>query len=68
MNIYVSQLKKSISQKLENVNDADYLATLDAILTYETISGNGRMPNPVEKTFRLRSMHWVKKFMPFIFY
>ena len=63
MNIYVSQLKKSISQKLENVNDADYLATLDAILTYETISGNGRMPNPVEK-----KNHWMKKFMPFIFY
>jgi len=50
MNIYVSQLKKSISQKLENVNDADYLATLDAILTYETISSDGKIPqNPVEK-------------------
>jgi hypothetical protein len=50
MNIYVSQLKKSISQKLENVNDADYLATLDAILTYETISSDGKIPqSPAEK-------------------
>jgi hypothetical protein len=54
MNIYVSQLKKSISQKLENVNDAEYLATLDAILTYETISSKGKMPNPVEKKPRRR--------------
>ncbi len=63
MNIYVSQLKKSISQKLENVNDADYLATLDAILTYETMSGSGRMPNPVEK-----KSWWMKKFMPYLFF
>lgn len=41
MKIYVSQLKKSIAQKLEHVNDADYLATLDAILTYETIKEEG---------------------------
>ncbi len=62
MNIYVSQLKKSIAQKLENVNDADYLATLDAILTYETISPNGKMPqNPVEK----RSSR--KRFLSFLF-
>jgi hypothetical protein len=60
MNIYVSQLKKSIAQKLENVNDADYLATLDAILTYETMSSNGKLPNPVEKKPR-------KKFLSFFF-
>ncbi|CAN5159364.1 hypothetical protein BH09BAC5_BH09BAC5_14570 [soil metagenome] len=60
MNIYVSQLKKSIAQKLENVNDADYLATLDAILTYETISSNGKMQNPVEKKTR-------KRFLSFFF-
>lgn len=61
MNIYVSQLKKSITQKLENVNDADYLATLDAILTYETISHEGKMPNPVEKKMK-------KRFLPFFFF
>lgn len=50
MKIYVSQLKKSIAQKLEHVNDADYLATLDAILTYETIKEEGVVTrNPVEK-------------------
>ena len=50
MKIYVSQLKKSIAQKLEHVNDADYLATLDAILTYETIKEEGGVTrNPVEK-------------------
>lgn len=36
MNIYVSQLKQSIKTKLEQIEDAEYLSSLDAILTYET--------------------------------
>lgn len=59
MNIYLSQLKKSITQKLENVNDAEYLATLDAILTYETNSQNGKMPNPVEKKSKRRFLSYL---------
>lgn len=47
-------IKKSIAQKLEHVNDADYLATLDAILTYETIKEEGGTRNPVEKKFKKR--------------
>ncbi|HEU4719211.1 MAG TPA: hypothetical protein VFU15_15310 [Bacteroidia bacterium] len=44
MNIYTTQLKKSIRQKLEHINDTEYLASLDAILTFETISPDGKMP------------------------
>lgn len=36
MNIYVTQLKQSIKTKLEQIEDAEYLSSLDAILTYET--------------------------------
>jgi hypothetical protein len=59
MNIYTTQLKRSIREKLEYVNDADYLATLDAILTYETISPNGKLPKDGAQKFS-----W-KKFWPF---
>jgi len=62
MNIYTSQLKQSIREKLDHVEDAEYLATLDAILTYETISPSGKMPpsSPAQK------FSW-KRFLPFFF-
>lgn len=60
MNIYTTQLKRSIRQKLEYVNDADYLATLDAILTYETIAPNGKLPQQESAP----KFSW-KKFWPF---
>lgn len=52
MNIYVSQLKQSIKTKLEQIEDAEYLSSLDAILTYET---HGMQPqqnnNTSQKSF-----------------
>jgi hypothetical protein len=60
MNIYVTQLKRSIREKIDHVEDADYLATLDAILTYETISSSGRLPRSGEE----KKFFW-KKFWPF---
>jgi hypothetical protein len=60
MNIYVTQLKRSIREKIDHVEDADYLATLDAILTYETISSNGRLPQTGEQ----KKFSW-KRFWPF---
>ncbi|MBI3511356.1 MAG: hypothetical protein HY064_11885 [Bacteroidetes bacterium] len=61
MKIYTTQLKKSIREKLESINDTEYLASLDAILTYEVISPDGKMPaGKKEKKF------FLKKFWPFI--
>jgi hypothetical protein len=60
MNIYTTQLKRSIREKLEYVNDAEYLATLDAILTYETISPAGKLP----REDGTRKFSW-KRFWPF---
>jgi hypothetical protein len=61
MNIYTTQLKKSIREKIEFINDADYLASLDAILTYETISGDGRMPQRGKSS----GFSLLKKIWPF---
>lgn len=61
MNIYTTQLKKSIREKIEFINDADYLASLDAILTYETISGDGRMPQRAKTV----GFSLLKKIWPF---
>jgi hypothetical protein len=36
MNAYTTQLKESIREKLDTIEDAEYLSSLDAILTYET--------------------------------
>jgi hypothetical protein len=47
MNIYVTQLKQSITAKLEQIEDAEYLSSLDAILTYET---HGLQPQQNNKT------------------
>jgi hypothetical protein len=40
MNIYVTQLKQSIREKLDQIEDAEYLSSLDAVLTYETYDMN----------------------------
>jgi hypothetical protein len=61
MNIYVTQLKRSIREKLDTINDADYLASLDAVLTYESIDPNGKMPRAGQKN----SNSFLKKIWPF---
>ncbi|HTL83527.1 MAG TPA: hypothetical protein VL651_17545 [Bacteroidia bacterium] len=60
MKIYATQLKKSIREKLDAINDTEYLASLDAVLTYETISSDGKLPqvkkgnySPLMKFFSL---------------
>lgn len=42
MNLYTTQLKESIREKLEHIDDAEYLSSLDAILTYETYGSDKR--------------------------
>jgi hypothetical protein len=51
MNIYVSQLKQSIQSKLDQIEDAEYLSSLDAILTYETHDMPPRERKPLQKSF-----------------
>lgn len=46
MNAYTTQLKESIREKLNTIEDADYLSSLDAILTYETF-GKSTVSNEV---------------------
>jgi hypothetical protein len=36
MNLYTEQLKESIREKLDHIEDPEYLSSLDAILTFET--------------------------------
>lgn len=36
MHAYTTQLRRSIREKLENIEDPEYLSTIDAILTWET--------------------------------
>lgn len=61
MSIYTVQLKQSIREKIECIDDPEYLASLDAILTYEAISPEGKMPSPVKKQFG----DLLRKFWPF---
>ncbi|HTF02527.1 MAG TPA: hypothetical protein VK826_00820 [Bacteroidia bacterium] len=52
MNIYVTQLKQSIQSKLDQIEDAEYLSSLDAILTYETHDMPPRdHRKPLQKSF-----------------
>lgn len=61
MNIYTTQLKRSIREKIEFINDPDYLASLDAILTYETISTEGKLPRVTKSSV----LAMLKKCWPF---
>lgn len=61
MNIYTTQLKQSIREKIEFINDPEYLASLDAILTYETISADGKIPQTAKKQMG----NFLKRFWPF---
>lgn len=54
MNAYTTQLKESIREKLNTIDDAEYLSSLDAILTYETfgkssVSDEAVDPQPKKK-------------------
>lgn len=52
MNIYTTQLKQSIQQKLELIDDEEYLSSLDAILTYETADMPPRSERqPLQRSF-----------------
>jgi hypothetical protein len=61
MNIYITQLKRSIREKLDTIEDPDYLASLDAVLTYETIAPNGKIPRPENRS----ALSFLKKIWPF---
>ena len=58
MNAYTTQLKESIREKLDAIDDAEYLSSLDAILTYETYgkseaSNETVEPQPEKKKYPL---------------
>ena len=57
MNIATLQLKKNILKKLDAINDTEYLASLDAVLTYETFSANDDLENSEEKA-KLKQSRW----------
>lgn len=50
MNIYTQQLKNSIREKVDRIDDAEYLSSLDAVLTYETY-GLKEKRKPLQKSF-----------------
>ena len=56
MNTYTTQLKQSIREKIDRIEDAEYLSSLDAVLTYEThgIAEKNRpagVGKPLQKSF-----------------
>lgn len=58
MNIYTQQLKQSIREKIDRIEDAEYLSSLDAVLTYETYgmktnthNTSERLGMPLQKSF-----------------
>ncbi len=56
MNVYVTQLKRSIADKLQYIDDAEYLSSLDAILTYESYAMNAEKKKPrawIERLLRV---------------
>lgn len=56
MNVYVTQLKRSIADKLQYIDDAEYLSSLDAILTYESYAMNAEKKKTrgwIERLFRV---------------
>lgn len=59
MNVYVTQLKESIREKLEHIDDAEYLSSLDAILTYETY-GTPQQKQQSPETTRKKMPLWKK--------
>jgi hypothetical protein len=61
MDIYISQLRERIRGKIETINDPDYLASLDAILTYEAVSPEGKMPSPVQNWWARLCEKWKNK-------
>ena len=50
MNIYSRQLKQSIREKIERIDDVEYLSSLDAVLTYETYELEPKR-KPLQKSF-----------------
>lgn len=57
MNLYTEQLKESIREKLDHIEDAEYLSSLDAILTFETYGAEERKP---DQTAVKKKMLWKK--------
>lgn len=60
MNIYVTQLKQSIREKLDHIEDAEYLSSLDAILTYETFGSENRTPKKTQSETKKKTPLWKK--------
>jgi hypothetical protein len=54
MNLYVTQLKRSIAEKLQYIDDAEYLSSLDAILTYESYA---------MKAEKKKTRAWMERFL-----
>ncbi len=60
MNLYTEQLKDSIREKLNHIEDAEYLSSLDAILTYETYGSPTRKESTSLNTPKKKSPLWKK--------
>lgn len=58
MNLYTEQLKESIREKLDHIDDAEYLSSLDAILTFETYGDQERNESVEPK--RKKTPLWKK--------
>jgi hypothetical protein len=60
MNLYTTQLKESIREKLEYIDDPEYLSSLDAILTYETYGNEKRKAEDTPPTEKKKTPLWKK--------
>lgn len=60
MNLYTEQLKESIREKLDHIEDAEYLSSLDAILTFETYGSGENTKEPSSGSAKKKSPLWKK--------
>lgn len=60
MNLYTTQLKESIREKLEYIDDPEYLSSLDAILTYETYGNDKRKTQEPVQPEKKKTPLWKK--------
>lgn len=60
MNLYTEQLKESIREKLDHIEDPEYLSSLDAILTFETYGSSEQKENTTASPSRKKTPLWKK--------
>jgi hypothetical protein len=60
MNLYTEQLKESIREKLDHIEDTEYLSSLDAILTFETYGSQEQKESAEMKPARKKTPLWKK--------